>query len=198
MIPSQFALLGALIAALGGFYYLYETIVGKSKPNRVTWLLWFIFPMLAFFAQISQGVGLIAWVSFVSGFTPLLIFIASFFNKKAYWKTTRIDYVCFFASIVGISLWAITKNANLAIIFSIIADLFAALPTLIKCYKQPETESWLAYGLSTIGFGFTILTIQNFSFQAAAFVIYLTSINGVMAILASRKPSRDILQFEPV
>ncbi|MGB4956878.1 MAG: hypothetical protein WBO49_00330, partial [Candidatus Saccharimonas sp.] len=87
MIPEYFAIIGAVIASLGGLYYLYETIVGKAKPNRVTWLLWGLFPMITFVAQRSQGVEGLSWATFAAGFTPLLVVIASFFNKKAYWKT---------------------------------------------------------------------------------------------------------------
>ena len=94
MIPENFAILGALIASLGGIYYLYETITGKSQPNRVTWILWAIFPMITFFAQRAQGVEGISWATFVSGFTPITIVIASFFNKKAYWKSKPLDFVC--------------------------------------------------------------------------------------------------------
>ncbi len=187
MISENFAVLGALVASLGGFYYLYETIRGTAKPNRVTWLLWAVFPMITFLAQQSKGVGLISWVSFVSGFTPMLVLIASFFNRKAYWKTEPIDYACLVAAVVGISLWAITDNASLAILFSIIADLCAAAPTFIKCYKHPESESWVAYGLSTIGFAFSILTVQTWTFENYAFITYLTLINGAMAVLSARK-----------
>ena len=34
MLPEYFAIIGAIIGSLGGFYYLYETIVGKAQPNR--------------------------------------------------------------------------------------------------------------------------------------------------------------------
>lgn len=51
MISENYAVLGALVASLGGFYYFYETIKGTAKPNRVTWLLWAVFPMITFFAQ---------------------------------------------------------------------------------------------------------------------------------------------------
>lgn len=197
MLSENYAILGALVASMGGFYYFYETIRGTAKPNRVTWLLWAVFPMITFFAQQSSGVGLISWVSFVSGFTPILVLVASFFNKKAYWKTEPIDYACLVAAVIGISLWAITDNANLAILFSIIADIFAAAPTLIKCYKHPESESWVAYGLSTVGFSFTILTIQKWTFDNYAFIIYLALINGAMAVLSARKPTPDLLHIEP-
>jgi hypothetical protein len=188
MISENFAVLGALIGSLGGLYYLYETITGKSKPNRMTWLLWGIFPMITFFAQRAQGVHGISWATFVSGFTPLLVLGASFLNKKAYWQGQPLDYVCFAAGILGIGLWAITHDPNLAIIFSIVADFCAAIPTLIKARKYPETESWIAYTISTVGFGFTIVTIHAWRFENYAFIIYLTFINGLLATLAYHRP----------
>ena len=187
MIPEYFAIIGAVIASLGGFYYLYETITGKAKPNRVTWLLWGLFPMIIFIAQRVQGVEGLSWVTFAAGFTPFLILLASFLNKKAYWKTEPKDYYLMAAAVVGIVLWLLTDNPNLAILFALAADLFAGLPTVIKAYKHPATESWIAYGISAVGFGLSILSIQTFSFESAAFVIYLFIINGLLAYFASRK-----------
>lgn len=197
MISEYFAIIGAFIASLGGFYYLFETITGKSQPNRVTWILWGLFPMITFVAQRAQGVEGVSWVTFVSGFTPLLVFAASFINKKAYWKSRPMDYYLLIAAIVGITLWAVTDNANLAILFALIADLLAAVPTIIKCYKNPETESWVAYAISAGGFLLSMITIQTWAFETYAFVLYLTLLNGVMAVLSSRGRTRkSILHTE--
>jgi len=196
MIPEYFAVVGAIIASIGGFYYLYETLTGKSKPNRVTWILWGIFPMITFVAQRAQGVEGVSWATFVSGFTPLLIFGASFLNKKAYWKSRPMDYYLLVAAIVGIVLWAITDNANLAILFALLADLMAAIPTIIKCYKHPETESWIAYAVSTVGFLISMLAIQTWNFENYAFILYLTLVNFVMAALSIRKSTNNPLHTE--
>lgn len=198
MIPEYYAIVGAIIASLGGFYYLYETITGKSKPNRVTWMLWGIFPMITFVAQRAQGVEGISWVTFASGFTPLLIFAASFMSKKAYWKSRPMDYGLLVAAIVGIIMWALTDNANLAIIFALFADFLAAVPTIIKCFRHPETESWIAYGISTIGFVLSIFAIQTWTFENYSFVLYLAFINGLMALLARRRPTKGLLHTEVV
>ena len=98
------------------------------------------------------------------------------------------------AAIAGIVLWALTDNPNLAIVFSLVADVFAGLPTFIKAYRYPETESSVAYAISTFGFGLSILAIQTYTFETYAFVIYLFAMNGLLAILASRKrqaPAHD-------
>lgn len=198
MIPEYYAIAGAIIASLGGIYYLYETITGKSQPNRVTWILWGIFPMITFAAQRAQGVEGISWVTFVSGFIPLLVFLTSFINKKAYWKSRPMDYYLMIAAIAGITMWALTDNANLAIAFALLADFLAAIPTIIKCFKHPESESWIAYSISTLGFILSLFAIQAWNFQTSAFVIYLTLINGLMAVLSARKPTTPALHTEVV
>lgn len=192
MLPEYFAIIGAVIASLGGFYYLYQTIIGKAKPNRITWLLWGIFPMVTFVAQRVQDVHTLSWVTFASGFTPFLVLAASLFNKKAYWQTRPLDFACLALGVVGMVLWAITKDPNAAILFSILVDLAAGTPTVIKAWTHPETESSVAYSLSTLGFGLGVLSIHNWTFQNYAFLVYLLAVNGLLALLSSRHGSVSI------
>jgi hypothetical protein len=197
MIPEYFAVIGAVFASLGGLYYLYETVVGKSRPNRITWLLWGIFPMITFVAQRVQGVEGLSWATFAAGFTPFLVFGASFINKKAYWKTVPRDYSLMVAAFLGVVMWIITDNPNLAILFALSADLMASIPTIIKCYTHPESESWVAYGMSAVGFGVGVLAIQSFTFENYAYIIYLFLVNALMAVLSARKPTKNLLHIEP-
>jgi uncharacterized membrane protein AbrB (regulator of aidB expression) len=188
MLPDYFAMIGAIIGSLGGFYYLYETIAGKAQPNRITWLLWGIFPMVIFVAQRAQGVEGVSWASFAAGFTPLLVFAASFFNQNAYWKSQPRDYYLMAAAILGLILWAVTDKPNLALLFSLLADVLASIPTLIKSYRHPHSESWIAYAVSAFGFGMSFLSIQTYHFENALFVAYVFILNGSLAVLASRSP----------
>ncbi len=196
MIPEYFAVIGAVIGSIGGFYYLYETITGKAKPNRVTWLLWGLFPMIIFIAQRAQGVEGLSWATFAAGFPPFLIVFASFINKKAYWKTGPRDYYLMVGAMLGITLWFLTNNPNIGILFLLIADLLAGLPTLIKAYRHPETESWIAYTISAFGFGVGILAIPSYTFENYAFIGYIFAVNGILAVLASRKQPKSLLRTE--
>src|SRR4051812_25550094 len=82
MINQNFIILGAIIASIGSLSYLIDTIKGKVKPNRVSFLLWSLAPLIAFVAELRQGDGLQSLLTFEVGFLPLTIFIASFFNKN--------------------------------------------------------------------------------------------------------------------
>ncbi len=136
MISVNFVILGALLNLIGCFNYIIGTLKGTTKPNRVTWFLWALAPMIAFTVMINDGVGLLALMTFMVGFGPLLIFIASFVNKKAYWNITKFDIICGVLSLAAIALWVITGSGLTAIIFSIMADLLAGLPTLYFSYLR--------------------------------------------------------------
>ena len=190
MLPEYFAIISAIISSAGGLYYLYKTVTGKTKPNRITWLLWGLLPMITFAAQRVQGVESLSWITFAAGLVPLLIVLASFLNKKAYWKTQWRDYGVVIGAIFGITLWIVTDNPNLAILFLLAVDFLASLPTLLKSYRYPKTESWVAYAISTVGFGVGILAIQTYTFENYAFVTYLFLLSGLLTFLASRKEAR--------
>jgi hypothetical protein len=129
--------------------------------------------MIAFAAQIKQGVGLVSLIAFSSGVLPLLTFIASFTNKNAEWKLTRFDIACGVLSVVGLILWLITKVGNVAILFSIVADGLAALPTLVKAYQHPETEIAWPWIASCFGIVLALLTLKEWTFANSGFIIYI-------------------------
>lgn len=187
MLDERFVILGVLIFFLGSIGYFRETIQGKVKPNRVTWLLWSLAPFIAFFAQIKQGVGIQSLLTFIVAFIPLLILLASFVNKKSYWKIERLDIVCGIFSVLGLILWQITKVGNIAILFSIIADFLAALPTIIKSYRQPETENYVLYLTNAVAALITLLTIKVWSFEQFAFPLYIFLVTLFIAVLIKFK-----------
>jgi len=187
MLPSYFIIVGTLIGASGSIAYLIDTVKGKIKPNRVSFLLWSIAPIIAFFAQISQGVGLEALMTFSTGFLPLTVFLASFVNKQAKWRITGFDMVCGILSLLGLVLWMITKMGNVAIIFSIVADGFAAIPTIVKAYKYPHTELAWPWIATVFGIILTLFTLSTFTFANCGFILYILVVNTLIFILVQFK-----------
>jgi hypothetical protein len=183
MLHTNFIILGTLIGAVGSVAYLIDTVKGKVKPNRVSFLLWSIAPFIAFFAQIKQGVGLEALMTFSTGFLPLTVFIASFVNKQAEWNLTRFDLLCGFLSVAGLILWLITKVGNVAIFFSIVADGLAAVPTIVKAYKYPHTELAWPWIATVFGVVLTLLTMSTYTFANSGFILYILVVNTLIYVL---------------
>ncbi|MBI4039090.1 hypothetical protein HY384_03990 [Candidatus Daviesbacteria bacterium] len=183
MLHPNFVIVGAILNLIGSISYFVDTIKGKVKPDRVTWLLWSIIPFIAFIAQIKQGVGLQSLMTFMTGFTPLMIFLASFVNKKSYWRLGRLDMICGTISVIGILFWYITKTGNAAIAFSILADGLAAIPTIVKSYYEPETEDYKVYLLGASSAAITLLTINIWSFAYYAWPVYILIVTLLLTIL---------------
>lgn len=187
MLPPIFVIVGLIIGSIGALWYLVDTIRGNVKPNRVSFLLWSIAPLIAFTAEIQKGVGIQSLMTFSVGFFPLMIFLASFVNKKSEWKLTRFDLICGALSLLGLVLWLITKEGNVAIFFSIVADSLAAVPTIVKAYRYPETEigwMWLTAAINGL---LTFLTVVDWTFAHYGFPLYIILVDLIIYFLVQFK-----------
>lgn len=192
MLNQNFVILGSLIFLLGSVGYVVDTVKGKVRPNKVTWFIWALAPLIAFAAQIKQGIGMEALLTFMVGFVPLVVFIASFVNKKSYWKVQALDIACGLLSIVGLILWQITQIGNAAIVFSLLSDFLALIPTIIKSYNHPETENYMLYFANGIFALLTVLTIKSWSFANYAFPVYILLGSIVLTILVKYKVGKKV------
>lgn len=171
---------GAFLQFLGGLAYIRGTLRGETKPNRVTWFLWTVAPFIGTAAALTDGVRWAILPVFMAGFVPMLVFISSFVNKKAYWKLGVFDYACGASSVLALALWVITQQPVVAVLFAIIADGLAALPTLAKSWGHPETESPWVYAATLLSSFTSFFAIQIWIFSEYAFPLYLIFINSAV------------------
>src|SRR3954469_3810390 len=182
MLDDRFVILGAAIASAGMLVYLRDTLRGDTQPNRVTFLLWGIAPLLAFGAEVSAGVGIRSLMTFVVGFGPLLIFFASFRNPNAVWDLQRIDYVCGAVWIAGLLAWIITRHGTVAIVAALGADVLAAAPTFRKSWLAPETETAAAYAAAAVNAAIAMLTVTEWTTADVAFPLYILCASTIETI----------------
>lgn len=188
MLHPNFVIVGVILNLIASGSYLIDTLKGKVKPNRVTFFLWTLAALIAFAAEVKQGVGIQSLMTFSVGFFPLLIFIASFFNRKSFWKLHRFDFIFGGLSLIGLLLWYVTKIGNVAILFAILADGLASIPTLVKSYYYPETENVWPYVAAVLMAVITLLTIDTWNFAHYAFPIYIFLMGSALSFLIYFKP----------
>src|SRR3989338_1897854 len=145
MLPEQFGYLTILISLIGISFYIRDIFLGKTRPNFISWFFWMLAPFIGVFLQLKAGAGLSVLPIFMAGFVCLLVLLAALIKRNAYWKTSIFDIFCGIFSLLALILWVATKNTNISIVFAMLADGSAALPTLVKAWKFPETETVLGY-----------------------------------------------------
>jgi len=174
--------LAAFAALLAAFAYIRSMFRSATNPNRMTWLMWAVAPFTATAAAVSKGVGWAVLPVFMSGFSPFLIFTASFFTKKAYWKLSSFDYLCGALSVSALVFWYLTDEPNVAIVFAMVSDAFAAVPTLRKAWNHPETESVWPFVVGVFSASTSFAAAVAWTFSELAFPVYLIVTNILLVI----------------
>lgn len=181
MLDPRFTILAGVISVACCVGYANGTLRGRNQPNRVTWGMWTVAPMIAFAAQISQDVGLQSVFTFAGGFGPLIVLVATFVNQEAYWRLTLFDLTCGLLSVTAIVFWAITGKGLVALVLSVVADFLAAVPTITKSYRAPVSESGYPFLFGVVTAVITLLTIKDWTLANSAFGVYVLFTDGLIA-----------------
>lgn len=180
-------LLSVGISFTGAFAYIRDMFRGVSKPNLVTWGLWGFAPLIATGAALSAHAD--GWATvriFMSGFGPLLVFLFGLFVSQSYWKLSKFDYSCGLLSLIALGAWLVADEPVLAILLAAVADLFATVPTIIKAWRFPETETLYTYFVGLFTASIIIPAIPVWNIENAAFQVYLLIANIALFALVLR------------
>jgi hypothetical protein len=180
MITLQFisGLFGSIFTVCCFIPYIITTLQGKTKPNRATWWVWGINGSVLCLGNLAVDADYTMLPLIFAVVAQLCIAILSIKYGEGGWN--RFDRRCLIASSISFILWRILTYDIIAIIFPILIDILAALPTLKKSYYEPETEDLLTYILYTVGGFFTVLAIQAWSFEIAITPLYVFLINAII------------------
>ena len=190
-------LFGAVVQfSIGSMSYVRDTLAGKSKPNRMTFLMWSVGPFIGVIAGVMSGV--VWWILlpvFMSGFGPFAIFISSFKNPNAYWQLHSFDYICGALAVLALVLWAITNNPIIAIWFAIASDAFASLPTIFKSWVHPETETGFAYFVAMCNVLLGLVLAPAYTFDHIGFLTYFFICDFILVVAIYRSRFFNIFRM---
>jgi len=105
---------------------------------------------------------------------------------QSYWKLSKFDYACGTLSLIALGTWLLAHEPLLAILLAAIADLLALLPTAIKAWKYPETETVYTWFIGLFTASIVLPAIPVWNIENAAFQIYLLIANVVIFLIILR------------
>jgi hypothetical protein len=187
MLPVNIIWVGVTVNLLATFWYIKDILYGSTRPNLVSWFIWMLAPFIGTFLALKAGAGLSSLGIFMAGLCPFLVLTFSLFKKNAFWKIESYDLICGFASLLAIILYVLTNNLSISIIFAILGDLLAYIPTLIKSWKHPESENSWIYSAGIVNSILALLIIKDWNFAIYSFPLYLVLANSLEVIFIYRK-----------
>lgn len=180
---TALAIIGAVVNFVACLSYVRAILKGEATPNRVTWSLWALVPLIAAAAQLRAGVGISTLVVLSVGAGPACVVLASFARGTGSWRLGPFDYLCGACALAALALWAITGDPVTAIVLSILGDAAAALPTLRKAWLAPATENRSAYLISFVGMVLGIFSVQQATFAGYGFNAYLVAVSAALVLI---------------
>ena len=170
-----------LIVCVAYFPYIRDTLLGRTKPHAVSWLVWGVLAAIAFGVQITNGGGPGAWLMAVNTVLIAVIFGLALWRGEKH--IMRAEWFSLLFSAVAIALWVVVKQPLLCVILISLTDAIGGfLPTFRKSRRNPFQETASMYGLFGLSLVWSLLALTDFTVVNALYPASFMAINILMAL----------------
>ena len=171
MIPEIAGYLSGILILMSFIPYIRDIFAGKTKPERMAWLIWGILGSIFFFSQLAKGGTYSLILAGAQTAGDIFVFLLAI--KYGLGGLKRRDILAFIGAITGLFLWYLTKEPAVALFITIFIDSSGVALTAIKSYEKPETETISSWVLTFLGGFFACIAVGSFNLVLLAFPIYV-------------------------
>lgn len=173
-------IIGGVLAFVGYIPYVRDIFNHKVKPQRAAFFIWLMLGLIAVFSQFAKGATSSLWLPSLETVGSLVVFLLSIqygiggFSKK--------DYIALLIAAMGLIAWYFTKEAAVALYLVILVDAAGVYLQLHKAYLHPETETYTAWLLASLGGIFTLLAVGSWDIILLSYPIFIIIANGAVVV----------------
>ena len=178
------AILGftALILNLVGYIpYIRDIFQGKVKPHPYTWAIWTILTIIIAFNQVKNDGGYSTLFFISTAILVSFVFILSI--RFGMGGASKIDRACLVLAGILLIYWMTTKDTRLSTVYAVIIDGIGAIPTLIKTYHHPKSETYTVWILAATAGLLTCLSVPRFDWILIVYPLYVFLMDGAVVVI---------------
>lgn len=177
MSAETIGLISGLLVIASIIPYGLRTYQGKVQPNLTSFVLWTLISLTLLLTYRSSGAGANIWPA-VFGFTnPLLITLLVLRRKGRMAKFSPLEKACLVLGLLSLGLWLVVREnkelSQWALYLAIVADLFAAIPTIRFVWTSPQDDRPFAWALFAVGYGLAIFAVPERTFANCVLPLYM-------------------------
>jgi hypothetical protein len=154
--------------------YIRSVLNGKTKPDRLGWLVFTIMNGMVFFAQVFSGGRSSTLVSLAFFVFSLTVFLLTFIKGTT--SSTQTTKLLFAFALITMIIWALTRNNDIAIWLTVLIDLFATAIIILKTRRHPGTENVESWAIGTLAYVFSCITLYHVPLG----ILYVRPIYGLV------------------
>lgn len=177
MSAETIGLVSGLLVIISVIPYSIRTYQGKIQPNLTSWSLWTLIGLVLLLTYKSSGAEANVWPAVFGVTNPLFITILVLQRRGVWTKPNRVEITCLVFGLLSLGLWfAVRQNKELAqyaLYLAIVADICAAIPTMVFVWTHPNSDRPFAWCFFAIGYGLTIFAINEHTFANYILPLYM-------------------------
>lgn len=171
--------LTGIILIVGFIPYLVDIFRHKTKPERASWLIWGVLGTIAFFSQLASGA---SWSLVLTGVdTIIVLWILGLSIKDGVGGFTKLDITSLILAGIGIIAWYFTHQPLAALLLVIFVDAIGVTLTIIKTYREPDTETMFAWLMASLAGLLSVVAVGKIDQTLLLYPAYIFLANGLVA-----------------
>jgi len=180
MFLSIIGILAGIISASAYIPYIRDILAKTTKPERASWIIWVVLTGIAFFSQLAKGATTSLWLPGIETIGVTIVFLFSLhFGVGGMTKRDTFILIC---AASGLLLWYFTKEPAVALYIIIAVDAIGTVPTIIKSYEDPGSETLTTWVMVAIAGIFAMIAVGSFNIILLSYPFYIFAANAATAL----------------
>jgi hypothetical protein len=180
-VAATLGILAGLVAIADTIPYIRDTVRGRTRPHRGTWLIWSVLAIVAFLAQYADGA---AWSLPMVGVLALLtgvVFVLAL--RRGEGGVSRGELLLVAIAGAGVAGWLTVDEPLVATVCVVAADLIGVALMVPKTYRDPWSETFSTFALASVSGALAVGAVGGLDASLLLYPVYYCLGNGALALL---------------
>ena len=184
---GMFGIAAGVIEFISLPIYVHSILNGATKPDRVTWWVLALISTLIAISYYASGARDTLWLPIVYAMCMLIIALLSLKYGEGPITLNFLDRISLIGALLSAAVWWMIHSPVPALFLNVATEFIGLIPTIIKSYRRPWTESKAAWIIGTIAALLNILAISEWTLVIAFYPIYVFVTDVIIMYFLVRK-----------
>lgn len=195
-MKETIGLIAGLLVILSAIPYSIRVYQRKITPNLVSWGIWSVLGLAILLTYRSSGATKNIWPAVFSFTNPCIITLLAFWRGERK-PPNKLETFCLFTGVLAIITWWFVQDSRslalYALCLAIVADMVAAIPTVVFLWQTPEADRPFAWGMFAFAYTLAIFSIEDHTVANYILPIWMILASGSITVLLVKYRTRNKL-----
>ena len=183
-LHSVIGVMAGIVGLLGFVPYAVAVLRGTTQPSIASWIIWTALGTVISASYFSADSASSWWLTASYAVGPFVILFLSL--KVGRFRWDRVDSLYIGGALIGLVWWWLSGVAAAAQVVSIVVDLLGAIPTVKKCWLDPESEDPTAWWVFLLASLLNLFAVERWSLASGLYPVYSACIAAAMVVCITR------------